>query len=221
AHQVSVHVPAGVRDGQVIRLAVQGQPSDNGTTSITDSLIISIAITPEADRITPPLPRPIPRMKILLFAGLALLIVLASIGLFAFIRSNQIAAENTSATATARTNITATSRAFTNAENATAQANAAATGTVQAGIATAASQADASATAAARAALATATALQHIYTQSTRGTPVLNDPLRDNSQGNQWIEINVISQGGTCTFTGGVYQVTQSLPNMFYRCEAT
>jgi len=221
ANQVSVHVPAGVRDGQVIRLAVQGQPSDNGTTGTTDSLIISIAITPELDKVTPPLSRPIPRRKILLSAGLVLLVVLASIGLLAFIRNNQIAAENASATATARANITATSHALTTAANATAQANAAATATVQAGIATAASQADASATAAARAALATATALQNIYTQSTSGTPVLDDPLSDNSQGNQWTEINVVSQGGTCTFTGGVYHVTQSLPNMFYRCEAT
>jgi eukaryotic-like serine/threonine-protein kinase len=65
---------------------------------------------------------------------------------------------------------------------------------------------------------ATATAFQNIYKQATSGTPVLDDPLRDNSKGYNW-DVGS-AQGGVCQFTNGSYQVSMSQPNMFYRCTA-
>lgn len=65
---------------------------------------------------------------------------------------------------------------------------------------------------------ATATVLQNIYKQATSGTPVLDDPLRDNSKGYNW-DVGS-AQGGVCQFTNGSYQVSMSQPDMFYRCTA-
>lgn len=62
----------------------------------------------------------------------------------------------------------------------------------------------------------TATVLQNIYKQATSGTPVLDDPLRNNSKGYNWDVVS--TQGGVCQFTNGSYEASMSQPNMFYRC---
>lgn len=52
-------------------------------------------------------------------------------------------------------------------------------------------------------ATATATALQNLYTQSTSGTPILNDPLTAGD--NYAWDNSVDSVGNTCAFKGGAY----------------
>lgn len=52
------------------------------------------------------------------------------------------------------------------------------------------------------------------YAQATSGTPVLDDPLNDNSQGNAW---NIDNH---CGFTGGEYHVTNNQSNSFEVCFA-
>ena len=52
------------------------------------------------------------------------------------------------------------------------------------------------------------------YAQATSGTPVLDDPLNDNSQGNAW---NIDNH---CGFTGGEYHVTNDQSNSFEVCFA-
>lgn len=51
------------------------------------------------------------------------------------------------------------------------------------------------------------------------GVLALNDPLRDNSQGHAWLE-GTNSLGATCQFTGGAYQSTQPNPGYFHACLA-
>ncbi len=61
--------------------------------------------------------------------------------------------------------------------------------------------------------IATATAFQNIYTQTTSGIPVLNDPL-SGPDNNHWDE------NSYCTFTGGAYHVTESQQGTFNTCNA-
>ena len=69
-----------------------------------------------------------------------------------------------------------------------------------------------------KSAIATDTAFQNIFTQTTSGTPVLNDPLRDNSKGYNWQELK--DSSSSCAFTGGAYQVTESQKGSFTTCNA-
>ncbi|HTD18238.1 MAG TPA: LamG-like jellyroll fold domain-containing protein, partial [Ktedonobacteraceae bacterium] len=62
-----------------------------------------------------------------------------------------------------------------------------------------------------------ATGPTNTYTHS--GTLGMNDPLRDNSQGHSWLE-GTNSLGATCQFTGGAYQSTQPNPGYFHACLA-
>ncbi len=96
----------------------------------------------------------LPRSRMVLLIGLALLVLIGSLGLFNIIRTNQIATGNADVTATVRT-------------NATDAAHAVAT-LVQAKYATATTQAQVAAT-------VTATIASNNYVQATSGTPVLND----------------------------------------------
>ena len=58
-------------------------------------------------------------------------------------------------------------------------------------------------------AVATVTTAQQIYDQATSGTPAMNDPLSDNSNG--W---NVFSGGiNSCEFTGGAYHLLSQSPS--------
>lgn len=58
-----------------------------------------------------------------------------------------------------------------------------------------------------------------INTYTHSGTLGMNDPLRDNSQGHSWLE-GTNSLGATCQFTGGAYQSTQPNPGYFHACLA-
>ena len=143
---------------------------------------------------------------VILFIVLVLLIIGGS-GLIlytAVIQPNQL---HTQATATAQANVTTT-----------AQSNA--TGTAQAA-ATATTEANAPATAQAQATAhvqATATALQAIFNQATRGTPVLNDPLSQ-QDANNW-EVDNKTGGGGCAFTGGSYHASMPQAGFFASCYA-
>lgn len=59
---------------------------------------------------------------------------------------------------------------------------------------------------------------QNIYTQSTSGIPVLDDPLRDNSKGYNWQELK--DNSSSCAFTEGAYHVTESQQGSFTTCNA-
>jgi len=131
------------------------------------------------------------RGKAALLIVLALLVIAGGFGLFTVINANKITTDNAQATATAiaRTQANAT---------ATAQANA---------IATAHANLTATAVAVAQE-TATATAAQNPYPPHN-GILTLNDPLRDNSKGNNWNEFS--NTGGGCQFTGGTYHVIAAL----------
>jgi len=58
---------------------------------------------------------------------------------------------------------------------------------------------------------ATATALQNIYIQATSGTPVLDDPLSHQDSHN-WDE------SANCAFAGGMYHASSSMTDNFYTC---
>lgn len=138
------------------------------------------------------------RGRTILLIGLALLIVLASIGLFAIIRSNQIAANHANATATAQAN---------NA-TATANTNATATAFAQDLNATETAQINANATADANATATVVSANPNRYAPGG-GRLALHDPLSDNAFGNNWSE-GTDNSGGSCEFQGGAYHVSES-----------
>jgi hypothetical protein len=56
-------------------------------------------------------------------------------------------------------------------------------------------------------------------TYTHSGVLALNDPLSDNSQGHAWLE-GTNRLGATCQFTGGAYQSTQPNPGYFHACLA-
>jgi len=66
-------------------------------------------------------------------------------------------------------------------------------------------------------AVATANALQNIYTQGTRGTPVFDDPLTYDA--NNW-DITTANGGGGCSFSGGAYHATVQQSGYYVACFA-
>jgi serine/threonine protein kinase len=138
-----------------------------------------------------------PKFRAALLAGLALLLVLGSIGIFAAVRNGQAA--------TASANATATARATALANNATSTANADAAATQVAqyyGMQT-----------------ATATAFQNVYSGSTSGSPSLNDPLGSNILGYGWQE-GTFNPGGACKFSGGAYHDSITASGYYQPCFA-
>ncbi len=125
----------------------------------------------------------------LLLIGLALVFVIGSAGFLYTTIAKQRTIDSAHATATA---------------HAAATAHTMLTGTHAAATAVIATV-QAEATTTAIAATATATALQNIYIQATRGRPVLDDPLKDNSKGYDWLASSFT--GYPCEFTAGVYHV--------------
>lgn len=129
--------------------------------------------------------------KIMLVVGLVLLIVLVGVIVGVVIPYQNTQTNNAHATATAQVHI-----------NATAQAHALATSI------------SATATVSAN---ATATVVASHYPFSSR--LVLDDPLYDNSHGNQWDE-SADSTGGRCQFTEGTYRASEGQPGYYYSCFA-
>jgi len=248
--RVSVFVPEGTLDGQVIRLEGEGESSSSGGP--TGALILTIAVQqaeathpvsdassaettvrasnprlqaipsqvnttdstlPASNPQLPSIPRSIPYEGVdstlpasnqglweetrptlygtyeaygtsprrpglspsmtILLVGVVFIVVVASVGLFAVLRSHQVA--NNPATATATTPASPTGQANSTA---TTQVNATATFIAQ---------------------------NLNPYPPNT-GTLVLFDPLSDNSQGYNWGEGTNDTSG--CQFTGGAYQVS-------------
>ena len=134
-------------------------------------------------------PRGTGRLIAIIGGVLVLLIIVAIIFVVA----------NNNATATGHANATATSVHGTAQANTAATASANATGTANA-------FANAGATATATAGLANPYA-------PGGGTLTLNDPLTDNSQGNNWPD-----DGKACTFTSGAYQVAISQTGFVQDC---
>jgi hypothetical protein len=98
--------------------------------------------------------------------------------------------------------------------SATAQSGA--TGTAQ--VAQATSQALATSTAQVR---ATAQAYQNIYTQSTKGTPDLDDPLTAPTLTTLWtLTLNSNTTDGSCAFTNGAYHSSIPKAGFFRPCYA-
>jgi hypothetical protein len=110
----------------------------------------------------------------------------------------------------ARTVATQTAQAQT-----TSSAQAGATGSAQV------SQATANAVATSTAQLqATVQAYRSIYTNATRGTPALNDPLSTPSLTSLWDITVGSSTTGSCSFTAGSYHSTISTADYFQPCYA-
>jgi len=115
--------------------------------------------------------------------------------------------------------------------DATATVNAQITGTAQANaqgtavaLSTAMAEANATATTQASgtaAASATATTLQAILSQTTSGTPKLNDPLSAASS-NNWDQLASSNSnvGGSCAYTGGAYHSNIPKSGYFQPCYA-
>ncbi len=132
----------------------------------------------------------------LLLIGLALVFVIGSAGFLYTTIAKQRTIDSAHATATAH--------AAATAHTMLTGTHAAATATYQA-ITAVIATVQAEATTTAIAATATATALQNIYIQATRGRPVLDDPLKDNSKGYDWLASSFT--GYPCEFTAGAYHV--------------
>jgi hypothetical protein len=128
---------------------------------------------------------------IAILGGVLVLLIIAAIII--------VVAANNNATATGHTYATATS------VKGTAQANTAATVGANATV-------NANATANAGATATAAVGLVNPYAPGG-GTLTLNDPLVDNSQGNNWPD-----DGKACTFTGGAYQVAISQTGFVQDC---
>jgi eukaryotic-like serine/threonine-protein kinase len=142
------------------------------------------------------------KVKLALLAGLALILVLASIGIFTAVHNAQVAGGFADATATAQAHIRGTARA--NHATSTAEAGA---------IATQIAMGHDMQT-------ATATAYQNLLTGSTGGVPAINDPMSNNKRGSAWEE-GTFNDGGACRFAGGAYQATIATLNFFQTCAAT
>ena len=177
----------------------------------------------------PPPPRPRPRQgpskaARVLTIVLAALLVAGGLSAIIYAATNQY---GLSVAAQRRLNVNATVRSQV-ASQATQVSSLRATAqplaTTQAGIfatATAQDQSTGTSQAAQDQATATATTMESLLTQDTSGTPVLNDPLSDNSMGNGWNEVSSDNQGTSCQFTdSAVYEVQEGLQGFLKPCFA-
>lgn len=199
--QIVIPVPAGIRNGQEIRLEGRGQPSLNGSKG---ALILTIAL----EHIEPARrsQRGLSTAMIMLLTALAVFVVGGSaIILYSrVVRPNQLRAQ-TSANAVAKSTATTLSQARSTARaGATALAQMNATATVQT-LVVAHTQ-------------ATATVLQRNFNQATNGNPALNDSL-NHQDTNNW-EVDSKADGGGCAFANGAYHVSAPLTGFFSSCYA-
>src|SRR2546423_1454726 len=196
--QIVIPVPAGIRNGQEIRLEGRGQPSLNGRKG---ALVLTIAL----EHIEPPRQsrHGQPTGMIMLLTALTVFVMGASVIIlyFTVIQPNQLRAQTTAASVVKSTATSLSQARDTAQAGATAQAQMTATATVQ----TQGAQTK-----------ATATVLQHIFNQATSGNPVLNDSL--NQQDNNNWEVDSKAGGGGCAFTNGAYHVSTLLTGFFSSC---
>ncbi len=176
----------------------------------------------------PPPPRPRPaqgpsrNVKILVIT-LAALLVAGGLGLVIYATSSQY---GLALGAQQRVNVNATVLHEADSQATTVgslQATAQPLATAQAGIyasATAQAQPTATAQASGDQATATATTLESQLTQDTTGTPALDDPLSDNSQGNGWDTGFSDNNNTGCNFVSSTYRVQEALPGFLHTCFA-
>jgi len=233
---VNVSLPPGVYEGQVLRLEHQGNPSSYGSPSAPASvgtpgaLILRLTIKARDDGpvIPPPPPPPtvvvrdnrsvqsisaanqprgISRERIILLVGIVLLIIIASSGV--------LFAANATSAYVSDTNMTATaSYKMASALDATMRSNATSTAAATTNSTTTFTGATATAQAANN---ATATVLAH-GPSPYGGTLVLDDPLKDNSQGHRWQEFS--DSYRSCRFSHGAYLNVETKTGFYNPCMA-
>lgn len=159
--------------------------------------------------VPPPTPprRSTSRGMVILLVALAVLIILVGGGLIYYSTVFHPAQLHAQATSTAQTQ-------QTQIANVTSTANTQATGTAVA-VANATATANAQATAVV---VATQTALQNLYTSSTRGTPALSESLAFNT-GSNW-DVDQAQGGGGCGFSGGAYHASLDSKGFYFPCFA-
>jgi hypothetical protein len=145
------------------------------------------------------------RGMVVLLAALAVLIILVGGGLIYYSTVFHPAQLHAQATSTAQTQ-------QTHIADATGTANTQATGTAVA-VANATATANAQATAFV---VATQTALQNLYTSSTRGTPTLSESLAFQTSSN-W-DVDQAQGGGGCGFSGGAYHASLDSKGFYFPC---
>ncbi|HLZ57870.1 MAG TPA: hypothetical protein VKR06_13090 [Ktedonosporobacter sp.] len=153
------------------------------------------------------------KVRGVLLTGLALLLILSSIGLFFFAQTDHTVAANVQATAGIEMKTISTRYVATNS------ARAGATASIQAQT-TATAQANATATAEVTAATATAFVSGNPYPPHN-GTLALDDSLHNNSS-NSWEDYTSSDGSVSCRFIGGAYhsKVTSSQQHVFNFCPA-
>jgi eukaryotic-like serine/threonine-protein kinase len=134
-------------------------------------------------------------------AVLVALLVVSSAGYFYYLGGRH-SSTNATATATARVNMSDTATAQTHA-TAFARSGATATAVVHA----------TESVNALKGATATAIATGANPYPPYRGSLVLNDPMVDNNQGNQWQVLNDGTTGNSCQFVDGAYHVVNAPKN--------
>jgi serine/threonine protein kinase len=198
AKRINVTIPAGVRSGQVLRLSVRGETVGKAASDAVDTLMITIVVAPDTSKSSDGQKisisrRPLPSFRVWLFAGLALLVVLAGIVIYLGGHHGGPTGSGPSTTPIVhKTNPPTTPTTAT----ATPISTTAVTPSP------------------------TAIAWQQLYSEATSGSPVLEDPLVDNSHGYGWDEIPTVTEGGTCSFIDKAYHATIDQNNTFYRCTA-
>lgn len=188
----------------------------------------------EEPQISPPLKNG-PHVRTLLLLGLVFVLIVAGIGALGL--SLLHSADNTQPGASIYNNTRTTqtigatpNRTATTQTKATADAASTATVQAQASSATATARTNATATAIAESkatstaqtatAVAQVTATVGAYsTLESEGTPVLTDPLQDDSRGYNW-DLNYVTGTGGCRFFNGDYQSSVPQPGLFSSCYA-
>jgi eukaryotic-like serine/threonine-protein kinase len=244
---LTVDIPPGVYDGQILRFEGQGVLPVQGGQPGALLLTIIIAhsqramrladtnplpqtvIATEYDNREQPVPRPLkngPNAKIVLLLCLALLLIVAGIGAIGL--SLLHASDNTNpslsafhSTGTTQTIGTTPNLTASAQTNATANAQSSATATAQTNAtATAIAERNATSTAQTATAVAQTTATVEGYNAlESGGTPVITDPLQDNTRGYNW-DINYVTGTGGCRFFDGAYQSSVPQPGLFSSCYA-
>ncbi len=203
--RVNISIPPGAYDGQIIRLEGQGPPSDNGSPG---ALLIALAITPTAK--TPAVSIPDPDST--LSEATILTSPSNSSGRIRVPKPEPQPGPsrvNMILLITLALLVVVGSIGFvffyvtTNRQlpNVTPTATAPAQGTPQTNTT----------------ATPNTTGTGNPYTHT--GTLSLNDPLQDNNQGHGW-DIGTNANNASCTFTAGIYQVSQPVNGDFHPCFA-
>lgn len=160
----------------------------------------------------------LPTRTIVLVILLAVALIGSGLGLAIYATTVQYRASLYGA-ATAIARLTAQVQATSQAQQqgtanvfATANSNIYATATAQAGV-------TATSTAQVSDLTATTTTQGNILSQATSGTPVLNDPLSDNTSNNRW-DVTSGTADSACVFINGTYHAIETRAGFFQPCFA-